>query len=1283
MYHTSTKAGSHRSHHSNGYINFIKAKPLFFAVLLIAMANGCSYDQTNEYFDCGGSINLGNETCQCTATEDKGGTNSINKRISDLRDYSHCSDFVPQSVGSVYSLRSVNYLCTATACGANEIQSKDKLRCINITTKENCGKEGNACTGDQNCLQLGNSYKCGTVSDLNCSGTEIVSRDGTHCVDIATSENCGSEGNACNNEQQCIPDGAGNYDCQKPALVCSIHEVLSQDGENCIDITTKENCGAEGNACGATEFCNPTANPSIFACASVECHAPEILSEDASQCIDITTTEHCGHEGNACPDEHICIPYDDTYRCTLACQTEMPQSYCECHGGDWECIAPAIILNSETGDAELLEGDSLPMIVTLNRKPEKDVIVTLSANYDQPDIVSLSSDTITLTPEDWDSPHLFMLYSSQDFKVLGNQVIKVSAKTTGEASDLFYNVQADYSVNYIDQDICTLVFDNTAGLTTSENGEAVTVNARLTCIPESAVTYTFESDNKAEGDVTEGSSLTFNATNWNVEQPLTITGVDDSKADDSVVYHVKATPAASNPASYQNEYELTLTNTDNDAPGIVSSNLMLTEGESGIIAVALATQPNNNVTLTIGEMDGVVIENKQLTFTPSNYSTPQSLQVSVANNDTYDGDRREIAIPFQTQSADENYSRTFEDTYQVIIVDDDAAGVKCFSNDGSLSTGNCGIWSISEPSTGSTPSSGNTFSAIFQLTSRPKADVTITLDTQGVATTTLQPGSSVTITPEDWKYPETWLDMKNILVTVLNDGLVPSSSPVVYPFTLVGTSTDPDYNGILATGKLSVTDANSYTLKLDPSYRKSLDEGDTTAFKLCVNLNAKPSSSVTVKATTNGYLKIGTSNQSLTFGTSNWSTQQCFTYSAVDDSIVNGTRTDYITLKTTSTDSKFNNKTYYSEDITINDNDRPGIVVNASRSDALVCTDSNNNSIDYSVKLSQKPSSNVTVNTKLNFTTGFTMSKSQLTFTPSNYNTAQTVTVTCTTNNSPASAYALNTITFSSGTSSYYFTPPTWNIYHYPMGTSFTFNKTKAEGSVNTYQFLPKGNYTIEVWGAQGGGDSTHGGKGGYVKTNIAIPNATYAIVYIGAKGSRGPQSSSDTNNSAGSGRHYGGYGDYGKYNWSYGGGGSSAVALCDPACVVIEAGGGGGATEKSSSGYMGIGGKGGCENPSDKACKGSDSGKSKFSNGATQTNGNGQSSPSGDAGGAGGGGEFGGSAGSQHVGGNGGTSVIASTQYTNCKNMCPSINYTIQGPTTYTAGVQSGKGKVVITVRH
>ncbi|BAY94837.1 MULTISPECIES: malectin domain-containing carbohydrate-binding protein [unclassified Tolypothrix] len=166
--------------------------------------------------------------------------------------------------------------------------------------------------------------------------------------------------------------------------------------------------------------------------------------------------------------------------------------------------------------------------------------------------------------------------------------------------------------------------------------------------------------------------------------------------------------------------------------------------------------------------------------------------------------------------------------------------------------------------------------------------------------------------------------------------------------------------------------------------------GATDSYSLV--LSSQPTANVTINLGTTGN-QITLDKTSLTFTPSNWNTAQTVTVEAVDDIAVEGNHTANITHTVSSTDSKYNNLPVGNVVVNITDNDTaptPQVIVQQSGGNTAVTEGGATDS--YSLVLSSQPSANVTINLG---TTGnqITLDKTSLTFTPSNWNTAQTVTV--------------------------------------------------------------------------------------------------------------------------------------------------------------------------------------------------------------------------------------------------------------------------------------------------
>lgn len=117
-----------------------------------------------------------------------------------------------------------------------------------------------------------------------------------------------------------------------------------------------------------------------------------------------------------------------------------------------------------------------------------------------------------------------------------------------------------------------------------------------------------------------------------------------------------------------------------------------------------------------------------------------------------------------------------------------------------------------------------------------------------------------------------------------------------------------DVNNI-STGGITVAPSGGST---------TIAEGGTTD-SYTVVLTSQPTANVTIAISTG--TQVSASSNTLTFTTSNWSTPQTVTLTAVDDGLVQGTRTATISHTVSSSDSNYSAFAMDAVSVTINDND--------------------------------------------------------------------------------------------------------------------------------------------------------------------------------------------------------------------------------------------------------------------------------------------------------------------------------------------------------------------------
>ncbi|NJR26071.1 MAG: DUF4347 domain-containing protein, partial [Richelia sp. CSU_2_1] len=334
--------------------------------------------------------------------------------------------------------------------------------------------------------------------------------------------------------------------------------------------------------------------------------------------------------------------------------------------------------------------------------------------------------------------------------------------------------------------IATIANDDTAGITvnptaitTTETGGTAQFTVKLNAKPSANVTIGLSSDNLAEGAVST-NSLTFTPANWNVEQTVTVTGVDDFVADGNQSYNIITAPAASTDLNFNtlNPDDVAVTNSDNETPGITvnpTAGLITTEagstGGTAKFSVVLNTQPTASVTIALNSdnlAEGSVSTNS-ITFTTANWNVPQEITVTGVDDSIADGDINYKIITANAVSTDANYNLEVADV-SLTNKDNDTAGV------------------IVNPTETAATEGGAAGSYTVALKSQPTALVTVNLTT-GEQIESIAP---LTFTPNNWNTAQT------VTVKAVDDAIVEGAQ--VGNVTHSVTSTDLKYNGIAIAG---------------------------------------------------------------------------------------------------------------------------------------------------------------------------------------------------------------------------------------------------------------------------------------------------------------------------------------------------------------------------------------------------------------------------------------------------------------------------------------------------
>ena len=164
-----------------------------------------------------------------------------------------------------------------------------------------------------------------------------------------------------------------------------------------------------------------------------------------------------------------------------------------------------------------------------------------------------------------------------------------------------------------------------------------------------------------------------------------------------------------------------------------------------------------------------------------------------------------------------------------------------------------------------------------------------------------------------------------------------------------------------------------------------------------VVLATLPSASVEIKVRSHAPGAATVSPATLTFTPSNWNTTRTVTVTGVDDSRdqLSDNRSVTISHSATSIDPDYNNIAIPHVTATVVDDDTVGVIIEESDGSTSVTEASGAGRTDhYTVVLATLPSASVEIKVRSHAPGAATVSPATLTFTPSNWNTTQTVTVT-------------------------------------------------------------------------------------------------------------------------------------------------------------------------------------------------------------------------------------------------------------------------------------------------
>ena len=590
---------------------------------------------------------------------------------------------------------------------------------------------------------------------------------------------------------------------------------------------------------------------------------------------------------------------------------------------------PELIFSADS--VTVHEGESGSYTVALATQPTATVTVAITAGGD----VTINPTSLTFTASDWNTPQPVTINTGTDDDGNNDTQALTHTATGGD----YEGVTGTVTVTVTDNDTPS-VRTSTTALTVNE-GAMATYTVQLNTQPAGNVTVTVGG---ASDDVrVTGSPLTFTPGNWNTAQPVTITADEDADAVPDTPVTLAHTVTGYGDVTRGPTVVVTVT--ENDRPELIFSadSVTVHEGESGSYTVALATQPTATVTVAITAGGDVTINPTSLTFTASDWNTPQPVTINTGTDDDGNNDTQAL-----THTATGGDYEGVTGTVTVTVTDNDTPSVRTSTTALTVNEGAMATYTV-------------------QLNTQPAGNVTVTVG--GASDDVRVTGSPLTFTPGNWNTAQP------VTVTADEDADAVPDTPVTLAHTVTG------YGDVTRGPTVVVTVTENDRPELIFSAGSvTVHEGESGQYT--VALRTQPTATVTVPITAGG--DVTTNPTSLTFTTINWNAAQPVTVTAADDDDGNN---DTQALTHTATGGDYEGVTG-TVTVTVTDNDTPSV-----RTSTTALTVNEGAMATYTVQLNTQPAGNVTV-TVGGASDDVRVTGSPLTFTPGNWNTAQPVTVT-------------------------------------------------------------------------------------------------------------------------------------------------------------------------------------------------------------------------------------------------------------------------------------------------
>ena len=434
-------------------------------------------------------------------------------------------------------------------------------------------------------------------------------------------------------------------------------------------------------------------------------------------------------------------------------------------------------IDFDTSIIELIEGAKyVERIFKLNAKPNSDAIVTIKSDHN--DRLSISKPSLIFTASNWDTEQSVKFTAIDDHIANGDLNFSITINSSSDDSR-FNNIEYTVQVKIKDNDDVGIIYDDSSIIL--NEGQSVVRTFKLKSQPLADVVLNISSDHNDKLTISS-KQMIFTSSNWNINQSVIFTAIDDNIASGDLSFNIKIKPSSTD-ALYNNipENVIPVTIKDDDIAGIIydSTSSILNEGQYITRTFKLKSQPTSNVTLNISSNNSsrLSISKPSLIFTASNWDTEQSVKFTAIDDSIDDGDVT-VSVNIKSSSADINYNN-LSSGFEIIVKDNDTSG-------------------IIADTTQATINEGQHITRTFKLKSQPTSNVVLNISSNDTNSRLSISKSSLVFTESNWNIEQ------SVVFTAIDNNIKDGDVDVLV--TIKSSSTDLSYNNLTCIFMITVKD---------------------------------------------------------------------------------------------------------------------------------------------------------------------------------------------------------------------------------------------------------------------------------------------------------------------------------------------------------------------------------------------------------------------------------------------------------------------------------------------